>query len=125
VECEVLFTDEFGAWWDGLTTEEQDAVDRVVGLLEMRGTALGFPYSSGIVTSAYPYLRELRIQHSGQPYRVLYAFDPKRKPFYCWAASRPAKSVGTKFTFPSRTGFTRSISAKWKGSKRRYASAEF
>ena len=23
-------------------------------------------------------MRELRIQHSGQPYRVLYAFDPRR-----------------------------------------------
>jgi len=24
-------------------------------------------------------MRELRIQHSGEPYRVLYAFDPKRR----------------------------------------------
>lgn len=23
-------------------------------------------------------MRELRIQHAGQPYRVLYAFDPRR-----------------------------------------------
>ena len=23
-------------------------------------------------------MRELRIQHSGRPYRILYAFDPKR-----------------------------------------------
>jgi hypothetical protein len=74
----VLFTDEFCRWWDGLTTEEQDAVDRVVRLLEARGTALGFPYSSGIVTSTYSHMRELRIQHKGEPYRVLYAFDPKR-----------------------------------------------
>ena len=35
----MLFTDEFCRWWDGLTTEEQDAVDRVVRLLEARGTA--------------------------------------------------------------------------------------
>jgi hypothetical protein len=27
MECEVLFTDEFGAWWDSLTVEEQDSVD--------------------------------------------------------------------------------------------------
>jgi hypothetical protein len=78
VECVVLFTDEFGRWWDGLTMEEQDAVDRVVRLLEARGTALGFPYSSGIASSAYPHMREMRIQYSGEPYRVLYAFDPKR-----------------------------------------------
>ena len=24
------------------------------------------------------YMRELRIQHEGRPYRVLYAFDPRR-----------------------------------------------
>ena len=24
------------------------------------------------------HMRELRIQHTGQPYRVLYAFDPRR-----------------------------------------------
>lgn len=26
----------------------------------------------------YSHLRELRIQHKGRPYRVLYAFDPRR-----------------------------------------------
>jgi hypothetical protein len=58
--------------------EEQDAVDRMVRLLEARGATLGFPHSSGIVTSTYSHMRELRIQYSGEPYRVLYAFDPKR-----------------------------------------------
>lgn len=27
---------------------------------------------------ALTHLRELRIQHAGEPYRVLYAFDPRR-----------------------------------------------
>jgi hypothetical protein len=43
------------------------------------GTSLGFPHSSGIVGSVYSHMRELRIQHAGNPYRVLYAFDPKRR----------------------------------------------
>jgi hypothetical protein len=30
------------------------------------------------VASKHPHLRELRIQHHGEPYRVLYAFDPRR-----------------------------------------------
>lgn len=38
---------------------------------------LEFPYSTAIVQSRK--LRELRIQHAGRPYRVLYAFDPARK----------------------------------------------
>jgi len=49
-----------------------------VGLLEERGPSLPFPYSSGVVTSRHERMRELRIQHRGRPYRVLYAFDPRR-----------------------------------------------
>jgi hypothetical protein len=75
---ELLFTDEFESWWDGLTVEEQDSIDRVVGLLEDFGVALGFPYSSGVQSSTHSQMRELRIQHQGRPFRVLYAFDPLR-----------------------------------------------
>lgn len=42
------------------------------------GPALGFPYSSGIQGSKFSHMRELRIQHEGRPYRILYAFDPAR-----------------------------------------------
>ncbi len=49
-----------------------------VGLLEMEGPKLPFPYSSGIKDSKHSHMRELRIQHAGRPYRVLYAFDPRR-----------------------------------------------
>jgi hypothetical protein len=76
VATEVLVTGEFETWWDGLTLEEQKSVAVVVTTLEERGVTLPFPYSSGIAISAK--LRELRIQHAGQPYRVLYAFDPRR-----------------------------------------------
>ena len=47
-------------------------------LLEERGPQLGHPHSSGIARSKHPHMRELRIQHRGRPYRVLYAFDPRR-----------------------------------------------
>jgi hypothetical protein len=79
VEWEVLFTDEFEDWWKGLCEEEQDSVDRVVRLLAEHGASLPYPYSSGVASSDFPHMRELRIQHAGQPYRVLYAFDPKRR----------------------------------------------
>ena len=42
-------------------------------------SAFQHPYSSGIASSAFPHMRELRIQHAGEPYRVLYTFDPKRR----------------------------------------------
>jgi hypothetical protein len=49
---EVEYTDEFEEWWAR--------------------------HSSGIRGSRYSHLRELRVQHRGRPYRILYAFDPRR-----------------------------------------------
>ncbi len=75
---EVEYSDEFGAWWDGLTAREQDSVAASVGLVEQFGPHLGFPHSSGVRGSRHAHLRELRVQHDGRPLRVLYAFDPRR-----------------------------------------------
>lgn len=78
MEWEVEYTDEFEVWWDELNESEQVDVSAVVQLLEAKGPQLPFPHSSGINGSAHSHMRELRIQHKGQPYRVLYAFDPIR-----------------------------------------------
>ncbi len=74
----VEYTDEFGRWWRSLTESEQDDVAACVGLLEEKGPTLPFPYSSGVEGSRHAHMRELRVQHAGDPYRVLYAFDPRR-----------------------------------------------
>jgi len=74
----VEFTDEFGKWYGTLIDRVQDDIDRMVGLLEAKGAQLPFPYSSGIEGSRHTHMRELRIQSGGEPYRVLYAFDPRR-----------------------------------------------
>ncbi|HEV2085308.1 MAG TPA: type II toxin-antitoxin system RelE/ParE family toxin [Gemmatimonadales bacterium] len=75
---EVEYTDEFSQWWDGLSEEEQDSIAKSVGLLEDQGPHLGHPHSSKIMESRHQHMRELRVQHAGRPYRVLYAFDPRR-----------------------------------------------
>lgn len=75
---EVEYTDEFEEWWNALGEAEQIDIAAVVGLLEQCGPNLKFPFSSGIEGSKLSHLRELRIQHTGEPYRVLYAFDPRR-----------------------------------------------
>lgn len=74
----VEYTDEFGAWWDVLAESEQVSVDAHVRKLEALGPHLRFPYSSGIVGSRHPHMRELRVQSGGKPLRVFYAFDPRR-----------------------------------------------
>ncbi len=75
---EVEFTDEFEDWWDSLLEEEQDSIDWSIGLLEAKGPLLDHPHSSKVMGSNHSHMRELRIQHHGRPYRVLYAFDPRR-----------------------------------------------
>lgn len=75
---EIEYTDEIGEWWETLTESCQDDLDIVVDLLQERGPHLEFPYSSGISGSRLNHLRELRVQHKGEPYRILYAFDPRR-----------------------------------------------
>ena len=76
--CEVEFTNEFGQWWESLSEDEQDSVDYYVRLLEEHAATLRYPYSSGVESSRFEHMRELRVQHAGRPYRVLYAFDPRR-----------------------------------------------
>lgn len=75
---EVEGTNEFSEWFDGLNDAEQASVIAVVDLLEEHGATLQFPHSSGVQKSRHDHMRELRIQHQGSPYRVLYCFDPRR-----------------------------------------------
>jgi hypothetical protein len=74
----IEYTDYFGTWWERLTATEQVSVAASVGLLENYGPNLRYPHSSGINGSRYSHMRELRVQHEGRPYRILYAFDPRR-----------------------------------------------
>lgn len=74
----VEFTDEFEQWWESLTEEEQVDINAKVILLEQFGPTLPRPHSDVIGCSKHSNMKELRIQHCGRPYRVLYAFDPRR-----------------------------------------------
>src|ERR1700674_1834367 len=49
----VQYTDEFEAWWHGLTEEEQVELDAKVHLLEQHGPVLPRPHSDVIVTSKH------------------------------------------------------------------------
>jgi hypothetical protein len=75
---EVEYTDEFEKWWNSLSLPEQEAIDTAVDLLGRWGPNLRFPHSSGVAGSRHSHMRELRVQCNGQPYRVLYAFNPLR-----------------------------------------------
>lgn len=75
---EVEYTDEFSDWFDELTEAEQDSIAVSIRMLMDQGVALAHPHSSGIAGSKHGHMRELRVQHQGRPFRILYAFDPRR-----------------------------------------------
>jgi hypothetical protein len=75
---EVIGTEQFESWFMELEEKDAAAVARNVGLLEERGVALPFPYSSDVLGSRVA-LRELRVKSCGRQLRVFYAFDPIRR----------------------------------------------
>lgn len=75
---EVVGTDEFEGWFHGLEEADKRTVVHVVDMLEDAGLSLGYPHSSQIKGSQYPF-RELRPKRGRSPLRVFYIFDPARQ----------------------------------------------
>jgi hypothetical protein len=71
-------TDEFQSWFASLSSSERVSIARKVDLLEEVGPLLGRPDVDTIKGSRFSNMKELRIQHRGKPYRVLFAFDPRQ-----------------------------------------------
>ena len=74
----IEYTDEFELWWNGLDEEEQESIDASVELLIRFGPALCRPHADQVKASRYSNMKELITQHKGDPYRTLFAFDPRR-----------------------------------------------
>jgi hypothetical protein len=81
-----------------------------VKLLEEYGVALKHPYCSGVETSKHDHMRELRVQHAGRPYRVLYAFDPRRTAILLIGGDKTGNERWYETFVPRRIGFTTGIS---------------
>jgi hypothetical protein len=72
-------TDEFAAWFRGLTGAEREAVDVKVGLLKLMGPKLGRPHADTLSGSKYANMKELRADTADAVLRVAFAFDPNRE----------------------------------------------
>lgn len=75
----VVTVEVFDAWFMSLDEAEQVDILAHIRVLELMGPALGRPYVDTLKASTLPNLKELRIQHRGKPYRVLFIFDPQRQ----------------------------------------------
>jgi len=70
---------DFELWLKEQETNLQDEIISVVKLLQTYGPALSRPYVDSVKGSSVKNLKELRIQYQGEPWRVLFAFDPVRR----------------------------------------------
>lgn len=78
MEWVVLFDEEFAEWLDSLEESLRVKIAAHVELLERFGPNLGRPRVDTVKGSDYANMKELRIQHRGEPWRILFAFDPRR-----------------------------------------------
>ncbi|MFZ3340046.1 MAG: type II toxin-antitoxin system RelE/ParE family toxin [Terriglobales bacterium] len=74
----VEVSDEFAVWYGTLADDECESVNFSVDLLEELGPSLGRPHVDTVRESRHANMKELRVQHRGSPYRILFAFDPRR-----------------------------------------------
>ena len=72
-------TDEFQVWWAELSDAEHEAITVGITVLEEKGPALGRPRVDTLAKdSKHSNMKELRIQFTGKPYRICFAFDPRQ-----------------------------------------------
>lgn len=75
----VLFEQPFEDWFLSLTREEKVDILAGIKVLEEYGPQLSRPQVDTLKGSKLKNLKELRVQHAGDPYRILFIFDPLRQ----------------------------------------------
>ncbi|ELC4346557.1 type II toxin-antitoxin system RelE/ParE family toxin [Salmonella enterica] len=76
---EVNTTGVFDEWFEVQTQTLKEDVLAAMKILSEYGPQLGRPYADTVNDSDYPNMKELRIQHAGNPIRAFFAFDPTRR----------------------------------------------
>ncbi|NBX04162.1 MAG: type II toxin-antitoxin system RelE/ParE family toxin [Alphaproteobacteria bacterium] len=79
MEWRVLLDENFEAWLGEQKPSLQNEILAHAQLLAAYGPMLGRPRVDSIKGSKFPNMKELRIQWKGEPWRILFAFDTKRR----------------------------------------------
>lgn len=78
MEWDVRFDIDCATWFADLIEALQDEILAHLVLLRQHGPQLGRPYVDTVEASAFTNMKELRVQFRGEPWRILFAFDPAR-----------------------------------------------
>jgi hypothetical protein len=85
---EIEASDEFKQWYDSLAEDECNSVNKLVDALAQLGPALGRPQVDTLKGSRFPNMKELRVQYRGRPFRILFAFDPRRSGYLIFGGDK-------------------------------------
>ncbi len=96
----VLAHPDFEKWLLALEESIRNELLANFSLLEKFGPTLGRPRVDTVKGSKYPNMKELRIQHRGKPWRVLFAFDPKRSAILLTGGNKGADERWYKINIP-------------------------
>ena len=78
MEWKIEFDEEFSTWFEGLEEGLQDEIKATLIVLAQLGPALRRPRVGKIEGSKHSEMKELVVQYKGNPWRILFAFDPRR-----------------------------------------------
>lgn len=70
--------EEFAAWLLEQAAPVRTAIAARIMVLGQFGPSLNRPHVDTLKGSAYPNMKELRVQVGGDPWRIFFAFDPRR-----------------------------------------------
>ena len=71
-------TDVFDSWFEEQAEALREDVLPAMVILSEYGPQLSRPFADTVNGSAFSNMKELRIQHQGNPIRAFFAFDPSR-----------------------------------------------
>ena len=84
----VITTDHFDEWFDYQADDVQEKILAALVALQSGGPGIGRPLVDTINASHHKNMKELRVQHKGDPLRVFFAFDPKRQAIILCAGNK-------------------------------------
>lgn len=75
----IIKTDTFSEWFCAQDIAAQNDVLETIKVLAAYGPQLGRPYVDTVYDSRHSNMKELIVQSKGRPFRIFFAFDPKRQ----------------------------------------------
>jgi len=85
---EVITTELFVTWFKQQSPALKENTLAILKILREEGPRLGRPFADTVKGSQHPNMKELRIQHQGEPVRAFFAFDPKRNGIVLYAGGK-------------------------------------